>query len=502
MFEIREVDLAGRIGKLYVPSGTVIETPAFFPVIDFDRQELPLEDIWRAGFRQIITNAYLLLRRYGRRVVERGGIHKFLGWQGAVMTDSGAYQILEYGDIKASQQDIIEYEKAIGSDIAVILDVPTGDTTRDKAEETVRETLRRAREALELIRGSTNLWVLPIQGGKYRNLVKYSARMARELTGYSIYAIGSPTVHLERYEYPVVLRTVAAAKEELPWGKPIHLFGAGHPLLIPYAVALGVDMFDSASYILYARDSRVFTDYGVERLEHLDTLVNPCKGYIDARDLLEAPQPERTRELAFHNLCMIRKYLDDTKRAIREGRLYELLEALSRHHPSTYSALKAVIEHREMLLRSSPRVRGVVRGVRVFGEESIHNPKIAYYRRRVLGRRYKPRVGGATTILVVPLPRDIDNCDPYPRGDTYILYYHPHIGPVPQELCGVYPTVQTNYPEPPLPTDVADSLARDLAEYILWLSSVTGARVVLADNDPWNLLEKIRGAIQSGQAPL
>jgi 7-cyano-7-deazaguanine tRNA-ribosyltransferase len=272
MFYIKDVDLAGRIGRLKLKRGD-IETPAFFPVIDPIRQELGVEEIRAAGFKQVITNAYLLLRRFGDEAIRRG-VHGILGFDGIVMTDSGAYQILEYGGIEVEQDTIIEYQKAIGSDIGVILDVPTGDVDYEKAKATVEITLKRALEALKLIEGSSVSWVLPIQGGRHLDLVELSAREASRIPYYSIYGVGSPTEFLERYELTVVLKMIYSAKKHLPDSKPVHLFGAGHPIIIPFAVALGVDMFDSASYILYARDGRYMTDYGVYRVEELEYF--PC----------------------------------------------------------------------------------------------------------------------------------------------------------------------------------------------------------------------------------
>jgi 7-cyano-7-deazaguanine tRNA-ribosyltransferase len=233
MFSIKDIDLAGRIGKLKLKRGDV-ETPAFFPVIDPARQELGLEDVRAAGFNQVITNAYLLLKRFGEEAIKKG-VHGILGFNGIVMTDSGAYQILEYGGIEFEQDTIIEYQKAIGSDIGVILDVPTGDVDYERAKSTVEVTLRRALEALKLIKDSGVAWVLPVQGGRHLDLVEYSAREASKIPYYRIYGIGSPTEFLEKYELTTVLKMVHSAKKHLPDSKPVHLFGAGHPLILPFA---------------------------------------------------------------------------------------------------------------------------------------------------------------------------------------------------------------------------------------------------------------------------
>ncbi|HLN89566.1 MAG TPA: tRNA-guanine transglycosylase, partial [Candidatus Binatia bacterium] len=124
-FEIKEKDLLGRIGKLKTKSGT-IETPLLFPVINPSIQPISPQKLKdNFGFQAVITNSYIIKKRYGDKPIELG-LHKFLDFNGAIMTDSGAYQILVYGDIDVSQKEIVAYQEGIGSDIATILDIPTG----------------------------------------------------------------------------------------------------------------------------------------------------------------------------------------------------------------------------------------------------------------------------------------------------------------------------------------------------------------------------------------
>ncbi|MDM7275965.1 MAG: tRNA guanosine(15) transglycosylase TgtA [Thermoprotei archaeon] len=474
MFTVKDIDLAGRIGLLKTKSGP-IETPTFLPVIDPARQELPLSDIESAGFNQVITNAYLILKRFGGKAVDLG-IHGVLGFKGIVMTDSGAYQILEYGDIEYSQETIIEYQKNIGSDIAVILDVPTGDVAYEEAKLTVEETLRRAREALELIKDTKPLWVLPIQGGKYLDLVSLSAREAAKLPGYSIYGIGSPTVFFERYELTTVLDMIHTAKRILPPGKPVHLFGAGHPLVFPFAIALGVDTFDSASYILYARDGRYIVDHGVYRLEDLEYL--PCSCPVCSRrspgDLLEAGHAERTRLLALHNLYVIRRSLDNVKQAIREGRLWELLEEVSRRHPKALEALRKFRKYYKYVEAQTPRVKGRIYGVRLYDVESLWNPKILRFRLKTL-TILDSLLETVESITLTPLAGNEKEClsDLIDVGRSMKIYYEPFIGIIPRELCGTYPTTQHLTPK-----TLSQPVVEDLANTLRVLYSKARARGV------------------------
>ncbi len=449
-FEEKDVDLAARIGRLKTPRGW-LETPALLPVVDPVRQEVPVEEIRDAGFTAVITNAYLAMKRMGEPV----DIHEAIGFNGIVMTDSGAYQLLRYGRVEASNREIVEYEKKINSDIAVILDVPTG-TTRDRreAERSVKETLRRAREALDYIDPENRVWTLPVQGGPFKDLVEYSAREAAGLSQhYRLYALGSPTVLLQRYEYTEILDMIHAARRLLPRSHPLHLFGAGHPMIIPYAVALGVDLFDSASYILYARDDRYMTETRTYRLRNLQVLPCSCPVCLKhtPETLLELPKPERVRLLALHNLYTLRKVVNEVKTAIREGRLWELLEERSRAHPSIYAAFKRFRRYIGYIEELSPRLKsGILRGVFIYDHSSALNPKIRSHRRRVLDN-YKPRKCPSTAVLV-PIPpgeKPLTSTQIYRDNtapDKHVVGYAPIIGPVPEELAETYPASQYEAP--------------------------------------------------------
>jgi len=157
-FEVRDRDLLGRIGRLRTRSG-MIETPALMPVVNPVEQPIPPREMKdRFNCQILITNAYIIKRRFGEEAL-KVGVHGLLDYDGVVMTDSGGYQVLVYGDVEVSPEEILEYQEALGSDIAVILDYPTGwGVSRRRAEWTVEVTLRRAEEAIERIKGSEALY--------------------------------------------------------------------------------------------------------------------------------------------------------------------------------------------------------------------------------------------------------------------------------------------------------------------------------------------------------
>ena len=162
LFEVRYSDLAGRIGKIKTPSGT-FETPAFIPVIHPVSQSVDINFLKKLGFEAVITNAYITLKKYGDSAREKG-IHKIINFDGPIMTDSGGYQVLEYGSIEPEPSFIAQFESDIKSDICVPLDKPTGYGLRHEvAEMYVNETIKNSQETLNLIRSNNNgnsVWVV------------------------------------------------------------------------------------------------------------------------------------------------------------------------------------------------------------------------------------------------------------------------------------------------------------------------------------------------------
>jgi 7-cyano-7-deazaguanine tRNA-ribosyltransferase len=132
VFEVRHKDILGRIGVLTV-GGKKAETPAFVPVINPVNQVVPASEIAKMlNCNIVITNSYILFRRLRDEVRERG-VHAVIGFDGIVMTDSGGYQVLQYGEVEASPVDVALFQEAIGSDIATPLDKPTGLVRRGQA---------------------------------------------------------------------------------------------------------------------------------------------------------------------------------------------------------------------------------------------------------------------------------------------------------------------------------------------------------------------------------
>ncbi len=388
-FEIREEDLLGRLGVIRTKHGAV-ETPTLTPVINPVRNVLPPKKIADLGFELLMTNAYIIKRNYGELGPELG-VHGILGVDKPVMTDSGAYQLMIYGAVEVSPREIVEYQVALGSDIGVILDIPTRyGLAKSVVKREVEETVKRAREAVEIERNGM-LLVGPVQGGLYLDLVAWSAQELSKLP-FDLYAVGGPTQIMEMYRFHELVKLVMTAKMNLPLGKPLHLFGAGHPIIIPLAVAMGVDTFDSASYAIYARDLRYMTPYGTERLNELEELPCTCPicSKFTAEELKEMPYQDKVEKLALHNLYVILQEVKRVRQAIREGRLWELLEMKAKAHPSLASALHQLRRYIAFIERHHPESTGRIVGLFFFDGASRWRPHTFRHLRR-LKERYAPR---------------------------------------------------------------------------------------------------------------
>jgi 7-cyano-7-deazaguanine tRNA-ribosyltransferase len=492
-FEVKEKDLLGRIGKLKTKSGTV-ETPLLFPVINPSIQLVPpqrLKDEF--GFEAVITNAYILWKRFQNRPADEG-LHNFLKYDGSVMTDSGAYQILVYGGVEVSQAEIVDYQERIGSDIATILDIPTGwHVPKEKAQETVAETLKRAKAFFKLKTREDILWVGPVQGGRHLELVAKSAKAMGKLP-FPIHALGSPTEVMESYRYNVLVDMIMTAKMNLPLERPLHLFGAGHPHMMALAVALGCDLFDSAAYALYARENRYMTENGTWRLGEMDYFPCQCPKCATAtpKAVLELPKDEKERFLAEHNLHVCVAELKRIKQAIRDGRLWEHVEMRAHTHPALLTALKQVKNYEGFVEKCSPVVKQS--GFFFFDNVGLARPELAHYRER-LSARYRPPEE-AKVLVLMPQTKN----KPFHRGEEFkdarriinrlgeenaacvhVCFYAAPFGVVPLELDEVYPLSQHEI-SMPLDCEVKDYVATRVADYI----KSSNYRTVVLIHDPEN----------------
>ena len=153
MFEIIRRDGMARIGKFTTNSGKTMETPALFPVINPKINTVPARELYdRFGFKSLITNSYIIkntkeLNEKAREV----GLHEMLDFPGIIMTDSGTFQSHMYGEVELTNEEIIEFQKAIGTDIGTVLDIFTEPYwTKEQTAKSIEVTLERTQKACEM----------------------------------------------------------------------------------------------------------------------------------------------------------------------------------------------------------------------------------------------------------------------------------------------------------------------------------------------------------------
>ncbi|MHA2226100.1 MAG: tRNA guanosine(15) transglycosylase TgtA [Candidatus Hodarchaeales archaeon] len=435
MFSIRKKDGLARIGTLITNHGK-ISTPVLLPVINPNKQLLHPEKMVKCGAEAFITNAYLLFRDpiNHTRVLENG-LHRTIGFSGPLMTDSGAYQLMEYGEVSVTNKEITLFQEQIGSDIGVFLDIPTKGGNFEEIKTASELTLKRADEHIQSRDSECSiLWAGPIQGGEISELFKRSClEMAQK--NFNIHPIGSVVPLLEKYDFKTVIQMLLNAKQYLPFNRPIHLFGAGHPMFFAIAIFLGVDIFDSAAYILYAKKNRYLTVFGtgyLEKMQYLPCSCEVCRNHT-VRELLQLNKEDRIKLLAIHNLIVSLEEIRRSKQAIIEGRIYELVISRVMNHPSLAQTLDLLfgIKTSQFIEKYDPlsKARAIL-----FTHPILKNrPSILRYKQRLLERFYS-----WSKKLVIG--QDFQKL--HSSSSYQVIRLSPLFGVIPDELRGVFPLVQ------------------------------------------------------------
>lgn len=439
-----------------------VTTPTLMPVIDPSDVILTPQELKREfSVELVMTNAYLVLRREGWTGRK---IHELFDHDGPIFTDSGGYQILRYGDIEVQPDEIVRYQDSISPDIATILDVPTGiHAGREQAIETVRVTLERAKQAVKIRSNPEVMWCGPVQGGLFLDLVAMSAKEMGKLD-YHLHAIGSPVELLENYRYSDLVDLVMTAKRNLPLERPVHLFGAGHPMTLALAVAMGCDLFDSAAYVLYARDGRYMTPEGTMRLDELSYLPCECPVCIErsADELRGATSDERVKLLSRHNLHTTFCELRRIKQAIVRGKLWEYTELRCRAHPRLLDGLRRLMGNGEFIERFDPVTKPSA--FYYLGGESAGRPEVLRHLKRI-EERYEPPKLSILALVPVSKAEAVRLEEP---EQTHLVKLVTPLGVVPEELDEIYPLGQIQAPLEPDARGrevVAEALSRYLERY-------------------------------------
>ena len=280
-FELLATDGAARRGRL-TTAHAVVETPVFMPVgTQATVKALTPADLEASGAQIVLGNTYHLLLRPGPDVVrDLGGLHRFMGWPRAILTDSGGFQVFSLAKIRKitdegvefrapldgatrflSPEAVVEIQRALGSDITMPLDECLAyPATREATERSLALTLhwaQRARDAHAAAASGQALFGI-VQGGAYDDLRAEAAARTIAL-GFDGYAIGGMAVGEPK---PTMLDLTATVAAALPVDRPRYLMGIGKPEDLVECVARGVDMFDCVLPTRNARNGQAFTSTG------------------------------------------------------------------------------------------------------------------------------------------------------------------------------------------------------------------------------------------------
>ncbi|MBD3192176.1 MAG: tRNA guanosine(15) transglycosylase TgtA [Candidatus Heimdallarchaeota archaeon] len=384
MFEIMSNDLLGRRGAITTTRGK-IRTPCFVPVV----HPVPHKNLidireYQSKFDVdfIITSSYILRKQYKNQEIN---LHNQINFQGPIMTDSGAYQSLVYGEIETSPEMVISYQEKIGSDFAVPLDIPISiNDSYEIAKEKVEKTIKRCQYLPSFIDPEKKtIWVGPIQGGKYLDLIQYSAKTISNINCFGMYAIGSVVEIMSNYQYKNLFDIIITTKQFLDPSKPLHLFGAGHPSMFPFIIAAGCDSFDSAAYSLYAQEGRYLTVNQTIELEELEEFPCCCPVCIrfKPQEIKQLTEIEQMKFLAKHNLYVCQEEIKNVRHALSSGTLWELLEQRSLAHPLLRNGFKKLIQHSKFFNQNTPLTKK--KGLFLLSKDSLFRPEIKEHKRRL-----------------------------------------------------------------------------------------------------------------------
>lgn len=351
---IKECTKTGaRAGRIHTPHGT-FDTPMFMPVgTQATVKTMSPEELKTMGAGVILSNTYHLFLRPGSELVkEAGGLHKFMNWDQAILTDSGGFQVFSLGDLRKITEEGVTFRSHIdgskkflspevatkvqmdlGADIIMAFDecVPY-PADHDYARKSTERTTRWAKRCKDtLTREDQGLFGI-VQGGMYKDLRTMSARdlIAMDFPGYAIggLSVGEP----KDLMYEILDHTV----EQLPKDKPRYLMGVGTPDCLVQGVMRGIDMFDCVFPTRVARNGTAMTWTGRMVMKNAEYTHDfrpideqcgcyACRNYSRAyiRHLVRVNEIFGLRLMTTHNLYFLLDFMRQMRTAILEDRFVE-----------------------------------------------------------------------------------------------------------------------------------------------------------------------------------
>mgnify|MGYP003385051888 FL=1 len=386
-FQLRQRDRRSnaRLGQLRT-ARAVIETPAFMPVGSLGPVKgLEPDDLHSLGFRLMLNNAYHLYLRPGHKIVaDMGGLHSFTGWSGAILTDSGGFQIFSLAKLCTvtdegvtfqshidgsthfiTPETAIEIEESLGADIIMAFDQCVAlPASREAVQDGVRRTKLWAERCQASRRRTDQALFGIVQGGLDHDL---RAQSARDLTalGFEGYAVGGLSVGESKAEMHAMLD---ATVPELPEAKPRYLMGVGHPEDLIEGVSRGIDLFDCVVPSRHGRTGSLFTTGGrvvIKQAQYVrdERPIDPdcgcpvCVRYSRAylHHLYTVKEMLASRLNTIHNLWYFSDFMRRLRTAIAQGTFPEFRDAFYRSHAQEPPEAKASVDREAGTTRRMPQ---------------------------------------------------------------------------------------------------------------------------------------------------
>jgi len=338
-----------RAGELLTPHG-IVATPVFLPVGSQGAvKTLTPEEVKGMGIAMVLANTYHLYLRPGMATIEKmGGLHKFMAWDRAILTDSGGYQIFSLASLRQVSDDgvifrshidgsqhlitpelAIQSQEALGADIIMVLDeCPAYDDSFEKVSRAMSRTHQWAERCQRAQRRNDQALYAIVQGGIFPQLRHQSAEYLTSL-GFSGYAIGGLSLGEPK---KVTLATTEETVALLPENKPRYLMGVGSPEDLLEGIARGVDIFDSVLPTRVARNGAFFTRQGRHNIgnatySQMEEPIDPdcdcytCRTFSAAylHHLFGCGELLAYRLATIHNLNFISSLMRKARSAILDG---------------------------------------------------------------------------------------------------------------------------------------------------------------------------------------
>ena len=359
---IAECENGSRAGSLKLPSGKVIETPAFMPVATkLSVKTLSPEDLVNIGVQMFITNGFLSHLEPGSEVIRNfGGMHEFVNWDGGIFSDSGGFQFIRRGfspeisdggvimnspfsgdRIRLSPEDVVDFHVKHGVDVGMVLDhCPPFPSQSDHLMDSSRRTVlwadrsmkrigdRRLRESSPIGRDHLPMFYAITQGGCDVDLRKRCTEKLVDMD-FPGYGIGGLSIGEDK---ETTFRMLEVSTSYLPKGKPRYFMGVGQPGDVIRSIGSGVDIFDSVFPTRNARHRSVFTLSGRENIRFggwkgvnqpivkgcdCEACLNYSRGFI--YHMFKAGEQLGPRLATIHNLRFMRLLVKGSRRRIIEG---------------------------------------------------------------------------------------------------------------------------------------------------------------------------------------